>query len=72
MTNTRNTAWFISGLMDIFAQRDSHFSLLDNYEKGNLMQNQVQTNCKFNQFKVQLQITQVPHHKHICVQSQTP
>lgn len=46
MTNTRNTASFISALMDIFAQVDSLFSLLDNYEKGNLMQNQVQNSSR--------------------------
>lgn len=52
MTNNTNITWSISALMDIFAQVNSHFSLLDNYEKGNLMQNQVQTNCKINLFKV--------------------
>lgn len=69
MTNNTNITWSISALMDIFAQVNSHFSLLDNYEKGNLMQNQVQTNCKINLFKVQLQVTQVPNHKYICIQS---
>lgn len=69
MTNNKNTAWFISALMDIFAQVDSHFSLLDNYEKRNLIQNQVQTSCKINLFKVQLQVTQIPHHKQTCIQS---
>lgn len=72
MTNTKNTAWFILTLMDIFAQVDRHFSLLDNYGKGNLMQNPVQTNCKINLFKVQLQVMQVPQHKHICIQPKSP
>lgn len=69
MTDPTNTAWFISALMDIFAQADNHFRLVNNYKKGNLMQNQVQSNCEINLFEVELQVTQVPHHKHISVQS---
>lgn len=69
MTDATNSVWFVSALMDIFAQVGSHFSLLDNYEKGNLMQNHVQTNCKLQLLKVELQVMQVPHHKHICNRS---